>query len=63
MKIEQIIDTYGTTADYYDMATGNIFKLSEMTYDKQKNKSIIEVIDYQGNQISFTAIDGDRTRG
>ena len=62
MKIEDIIDIYGTSADYYDMVSGNIYKISEMVYDKQKNKTMIEITRF-GKSVGFVSLDGDRTRG
>lgn len=61
MKVEDIIDVYGTSADYYDMVSGNTYKISEMAYDKQKNKTIIEVTRF-GESIGFVSLEGDRTR-
>lgn len=61
MKIEDIIDVYGTSADYYDMVSGNIYKISEMVYDKQKNKTMIEITRF-GKSVGFASLDGDRTR-
>lgn len=54
MDIKNIISMYGTSADYYEMSSGRIFKFTESTYDTNTDKTTIPVTQdnvYIGNII------------
>lgn len=57
MKIEEIIETYGKN-DYYEMSTGRIFKLSEMSYNPFLDITNIPVFE-NGEFIGFINLMGD----
>ena len=60
MKLEEIMDMYGTRSDYMDIHTGYIYKFPEMTYDPNTDHTTVPVtsIDNPG-WTGYVLIDGD----
>lgn len=61
MKVKYIIDTYGKYVDYYDTNTGATYRISDMYYDKDRNKTIIPVNVGKLN-IGYAEEEGDLTK-
>lgn len=60
MRLEDIIAMYGKH-DYMDMnCPGRIYKLSEMTYDKEKDTTAVPVVE-DGNYLGDCLLKGDYT--
>ena len=54
MMLEQIIETYGTKADYYDYNTGTTFRITKMYYDEDKD--VTRVPAYEEGEYIGTAL-------
>lgn len=53
MTIYEIIDMYGN-ADYYDWATGRIYKIQEWNQNKKSDPDAkIRITDMEGNTIGY----------
>jgi len=61
MRVKEIVDTYGKYADYYDAETGATYRISDMYYDKDRNKTIIPVNVGKLN-IGYAEEEGDLTK-
>ena len=65
MRIKDIIDMFslssGKRFDFYHLGSGNIYAISEMYYDPDKNKTIIPVKDDKGI-IGYVEEEGDLTK-
>ena len=65
MRIKDIIDMFslssGKRIDFYHLGSGNIYAISEMYYDPDKNKTIIPVKDDKGI-IGYVEEEGDLTK-
>ena len=63
MKLEEIMDMYGTRSDYMDMHTGYIYKFPEMTYSKDSDTTTVPIssIDNPG-WTGYVLLDGDQTK-
>lgn len=65
MTIKEIIEMFslssGKRFDFYHLGSGNIYAISEMYYDPDKNKTIIPVKDDKGI-IGYVEEEGDLTK-
>ena len=57
-RIAELISTYGKN-DYYDQASGKIFKFSEMKYHLFYNKTYIPVLDWLTNETLTIELEGN----
>ena len=65
MTIKEIIEMFslssGKRFDFYHLGSGNIYAISEMYYDPDKNKTIIPVKDDKGI-VGYVEEEGDLTK-
>lgn len=65
MTIKDIIEMFslssGKRFDFYHLGSGNIYAISEMYYDPDKNKTIIPVKDDKGI-VGYVEEEGDLTK-
>lgn len=65
MTIKDIIEMFslssGKRFDFYHLGSGNIYAISEMYYDPDKNKTIIPVKDDKG-VVGYVEEEGDLTK-
>jgi len=64
MSIREIIDMYGKYADYYDIETGALYRITVMYYDRDRNKTIIPVVPASIGKliIGYVEEEGDLTK-
>lgn len=62
MMLEDIVKMYGTKADYLDMNTGNIYKLTGMTYDSDEDVTRVPVFNVNHIYIGTASMKGDYTK-
>ena len=56
-RIIELIATYGRN-DFYDQASGKIYKFSEMQYHLFYDKTYIPVLDWLTNDLSYIQLEG-----
>jgi hypothetical protein len=56
MKLEEIIKMYGTGADYYDMNTGYIYKLPQMSDPDENGLRTVPVNNEDGDTIGVVRV-------
>lgn len=65
MRIKDIIEMFslssGKRFDFYHLGSGNIYAISEMYYDPDKNKTIIPV-KYDKGIVGYVEEEGDLTK-
>lgn len=57
-RIAELISTYGKN-DYYDQASGKIYKFSEMQYHLFHNQTKIPVVDYLTGEDFIITLEGN----